>query len=133
MHCVERSCIVTYNVRARRLDVTCEANGVVEDLSWYVVVPVVLPMCSEVLPFPFLVFQCESEGILNQLGLKTFENTEGYLCSSVMLTVSQHNNLDYCLLGIGNNWMSRSMSLHQSGVLAGEIETITTEVCEVSN
>ncbi|KAK1404492.1 putative F-box domain-containing protein [Heracleum sosnowskyi] len=52
MRCAERSCIVTYNVRARRLDVICEANGVVEDLSWRVVVPVVLPMWPTPLPRP---------------------------------------------------------------------------------
>ncbi|KAL8132371.1 F-box protein At1g49990-like [Apium graveolens] len=52
MRCEEGSCIVTYNVQARRLDVTCEANDVVEDLSWRVVVPVVPPMWPTPLPRP---------------------------------------------------------------------------------
>lgn len=52
IRCVERSCIVAYNVRAKRLDVACEADGVDEDLSWRVVVPVVLPMWPTPLPRP---------------------------------------------------------------------------------
>ncbi|XP_017243765.1 F-box protein At1g49990 [Daucus carota subsp. sativus] len=52
MRCVERSCIVTYNVRAKRLDVACEVDGGVEDLSWRVVIPVVLPMWPAPLPRP---------------------------------------------------------------------------------
>lgn len=52
LRCVERSCIVSYNIRAKRMDVSCEPIGVVEDLSWRVVVPVVLPMWPTPLPHP---------------------------------------------------------------------------------
>nr|XP_017239237.1 PREDICTED: F-box protein At1g49990-like [Daucus carota subsp. sativus] len=52
MRCVERSCIVTFNFRAKRMDVTCEVDGGVGDLSWRVVIPVVLSMWPAPLPRP---------------------------------------------------------------------------------
>lgn len=52
LRCVEHSCIVSYNIRAKRMDVTCESIGVVEDLSWRVVAPVVLPIWPRPLPYP---------------------------------------------------------------------------------
>lgn len=50
LRCVERSCIVSYSVPTRRLDIVCRPIGIVEDLSWRVVVPFVLPMWPTPLP-----------------------------------------------------------------------------------
>lgn len=50
LRCVERSCIVSYNIQNKRLDVSCKQIGVVEDLSWRVVIPFVLPMWPTPVP-----------------------------------------------------------------------------------
>ncbi|KVI02473.1 F-box protein At1g49990-like isoform X1 [Cynara cardunculus var. scolymus] len=52
LRCVELACIVSYNIRDKRLDVACETIGVVEDLSWRVVVPFVIPRWPTPVPIP---------------------------------------------------------------------------------
>ncbi|KAK2980807.1 hypothetical protein RJ640_029884 [Escallonia rubra] len=52
LRCVERSCIVSYNITSKRLDISCPRVGVVEDLSWRVVIPFVLPMWPTPVPVP---------------------------------------------------------------------------------
>ncbi|KAM0055529.1 putative F-box domain-containing protein [Helianthus debilis subsp. tardiflorus] len=42
LRCVELACVVSYSIRNRRLDVACQPTGVVDDLSWRVVVPFVI-------------------------------------------------------------------------------------------
>nr|GEW43768.1 U-box domain-containing protein kinase family protein [Tanacetum cinerariifolium] len=51
LRCVELSCVVSYSIENKRLDVACRPIGVVEDLWWRVVVPFVIPRlvgCSTV-------------------------------------------------------------------------------------
>lgn len=50
MRCVEKSCIVSYNIPTKRLDVCCNPVGIVEDLSWRVVIPFVLPIWPTPIP-----------------------------------------------------------------------------------
>jgi hypothetical protein len=50
MRCVEISCIVSYSIKSKRLDVCCDPVGIVEDLSWRVVVPFALPIWPTPIP-----------------------------------------------------------------------------------
>ncbi|THG19632.1 hypothetical protein TEA_019053 [Camellia sinensis var. sinensis] len=50
LRCEERSCIVAYNIKTKRLEVSCNPVGIDENLSWRVVIPFVLPMWPTPLP-----------------------------------------------------------------------------------
>ncbi|XAR71198.1 hypothetical protein NMG60_11028355 [Bertholletia excelsa] len=50
LRCVERSCIVAYNIGTKQLEVSCHPIGIVEDLSWRVVIPFVLPIWPAPVP-----------------------------------------------------------------------------------
>ncbi|KAJ9564341.1 hypothetical protein OSB04_000307 [Centaurea solstitialis] len=52
LRCVELGCIVSYHIRDKRVEVACETVGVVEDLSWRVVVPFVVPRWPTPVPIP---------------------------------------------------------------------------------
>ncbi|XP_028059831.1 putative F-box/kelch-repeat protein At1g15680 [Camellia sinensis] len=51
LRCEERSCIVAYDIKTKRLEVSChQPVDSVEDLSWRVVIPFVLPTWPTPLP-----------------------------------------------------------------------------------
>ncbi|CAL5368053.1 unnamed protein product [Camellia sinensis] len=50
LRCKERTCIVAYNIRTKQLEVSCNLVGLLEDLSWRVVIPFVLPTWPRPLP-----------------------------------------------------------------------------------
>ncbi|KAJ0692596.1 putative F-box domain-containing protein [Helianthus annuus] len=52
LRCVELACVVSYSIRNRRLDVACQPTGVVDDLSWRVVVPFVITRWPTSVPIP---------------------------------------------------------------------------------
>nr|XP_043639636.1 F-box protein At1g49990-like [Erigeron canadensis] len=52
MRCVELACVVSYSFRNKMLDVVCKPIGVVEDLSWRVLVPFVIPRWPTPVPIP---------------------------------------------------------------------------------
>lgn len=52
LRCVELACVVSYSIENKRLDVACKPIGVVEDLSWRVVVPFVIPRWPTPFPIP---------------------------------------------------------------------------------
>uniref|UniRef100_A0A5B7CEN8 F-box domain-containing protein n=1 Tax=Davidia involucrata TaxID=16924 RepID=A0A5B7CEN8_DAVIN len=52
LRCVERSCIASYNFQTKQLEVSCHPIGSIEDLSWRVVIPFVLPMWPTPVPQP---------------------------------------------------------------------------------
>ncbi|KAK2980806.1 hypothetical protein RJ640_029883 [Escallonia rubra] len=60
LRCVKPSCIVSYNITSKRLDISCPLVGVVEDLSWRVVIPFVLPMWPTPVPVPVTVPSSEA-------------------------------------------------------------------------
>ncbi|KAM0055530.1 putative F-box domain-containing protein [Helianthus debilis subsp. tardiflorus] len=51
LRCVELACVVSYSI-LRRLDVACQPTGVVDDLSWRVVVPFVITRWPTSVPIP---------------------------------------------------------------------------------
>lgn len=52
LRCVELACVVSYSIQNKRLDVACKPIGVVDDLSWRVVVPFVIPRWPTPVPIP---------------------------------------------------------------------------------
>ncbi|XP_023755831.1 F-box protein At1g49990 [Lactuca sativa] len=52
LRCEELNCVVSYDIENKRLDVACKPIGVVEDLSWRVVVPFVIPRWPTRVPIP---------------------------------------------------------------------------------
>ncbi|KAM0055528.1 putative F-box domain-containing protein [Helianthus debilis subsp. tardiflorus] len=50
LRCVELACVVSYSIQNRKLDVACKAAGVVDCLSWRVVVPFVIPRWPTPIP-----------------------------------------------------------------------------------
>ncbi|KAA8530281.1 hypothetical protein F0562_004990 [Nyssa sinensis] len=52
LRCVEHASIVSYNIQTKWLDVSCHSIGSIEDLSWRVVIPFVLPMWPTPVPQP---------------------------------------------------------------------------------
>ncbi|KAJ0692590.1 hypothetical protein HanPI659440_Chr15g0587711 [Helianthus annuus] len=50
LRCVELACVVSYSIQNRRLDVACKAAGVIDALSWRVVVPFVVPRWPTPIP-----------------------------------------------------------------------------------
>ncbi|XP_071693271.1 putative F-box protein At3g28280 [Rutidosis leptorrhynchoides] len=52
LRCVELACIVSYSIQNKRLDVACKPIGVVDDLSWRVVVPFMIPRWPTPVPIP---------------------------------------------------------------------------------
>ncbi|KAF5763843.1 putative F-box domain-containing protein [Helianthus annuus] len=52
LRCVELACLVSYNIQNRQLDVACKPAGAIDDLSWRVVVPFVIPTWPTPVPIP---------------------------------------------------------------------------------
>ncbi|KAI3813179.1 hypothetical protein L1987_17897 [Smallanthus sonchifolius] len=52
MRCVELACVVSYSIQNKRLDVVSKPIGVVDDLSWRVVVPFMIPRWPTPVPIP---------------------------------------------------------------------------------
>lgn len=52
LRCVELACVVSYSIRNKSLDVVAKPVGVVNDLSWRVVIPFVIPRWPTPVPIP---------------------------------------------------------------------------------
>ncbi|KAF5755074.1 putative F-box domain-containing protein [Helianthus annuus] len=52
LRCVELACVVSYSIRNKTLDVVAKPIGVVDDLSWRVVIPFVIPKWPTPVPIP---------------------------------------------------------------------------------
>lgn len=52
LRCVELCCVVSYDIKNKKLEIACKPIGVVEDLSWRVVVPFVIPRWPTPVPIP---------------------------------------------------------------------------------
>lgn len=52
LRCVDLECVVSYSIENKRLDVVSRPIGVVDDLTWRVVVPFVIPRWPTPVPIP---------------------------------------------------------------------------------